>query len=296
MGPAGTAHRVIELTDGRAFEYAEWGDPDGYPVVWHHGGLSSALDAAAAADTAAATGVRLIAPNRPGVGRSDRMPGRTLLDWPTDLRQLLDRIRIERFGVAGWSLGGAFAMAAAARLPDRVGGLVLVASVIPRDWEGMNDEINATDRRFMWLTRVAPPVARAGFAALRTAARRTPRAFTRRATRTMSPAARARLDHPPAWFASAVVEGLRNTGGVVDEYRIFDAPWGFDPGDLTVPVHVFQGADDRLVPLSWGTRLAARVPGSVLTEVPAEGHFLAVGRFDAILGAARRGSGTSGSV
>jgi pimeloyl-ACP methyl ester carboxylesterase len=92
-----------------------------------------------------------------------------------------------------------------------------------------------------------------------------------------------------------VVEGLRNTGGVIDEYRILDAPWGFDPGDLRVPVRLFQGADDRLVPPSWGSRLAARVPGSVLTEVPGEGHFLAVGRFDAVLAAATPGGGKSGA-
>jgi pimeloyl-ACP methyl ester carboxylesterase len=73
------------LADGRTLAYRDWGDPEGFAVVSCHGGLSSGLDAAAAADAARDAGVRLIAPDRPGIGASTRQPGRKLLDWPADV-------------------------------------------------------------------------------------------------------------------------------------------------------------------------------------------------------------------
>ena len=65
---------------------------------------------------------------------------------------------------------------------------------------------------------------------------------------------------------------------MVDEYRAFVAPWGFELEDLSVPVRVFQGTADPLVPESWGRLLADRIPTASLTLFPAEGHFIALTR------------------
>lgn len=88
--------RVCRLADGRRLSYLDLGDPNGLPVVSCHGGLSSRLDVLPSADTARALGVRLLAPDRPGVGGSDRRPERTLLDWPSDVVELTERLGIER--------------------------------------------------------------------------------------------------------------------------------------------------------------------------------------------------------
>ncbi len=56
------------------------------------------------------------------------------------------------------------------------------------------------------------------------------------------------------------------------------APWGFGPEDVTVPVRIFQGAADALVPEAWGRSLAARIPGATITCYPDEGHFIALTR------------------
>jgi pimeloyl-ACP methyl ester carboxylesterase len=56
------------------------------------------------------------------------------------------------------------------------------------------------------------------------------------------------------------------------------APWGFAPEDIAIPVHVFQGEADALVPATWGRGLAPRVPGAGITCYPDEGHFIALTR------------------
>ena len=74
--------------------------------------------------------------------------------------------------------------------------------------------------------------------------------------------------------------GRRNNDsrGGVDEYLAMSAPWGFDPEDVTVPVRIFQGSADALVPEAWGDELARRIPGATITRYPDGGHFIAFTR------------------
>ena len=66
---------TVRLRDGRTVAYAQYGAPDGVVIVNAHGGLACRLDVAAADDAARAAGVRLISPDRPGIGGSDACRG-----------------------------------------------------------------------------------------------------------------------------------------------------------------------------------------------------------------------------
>ena len=82
----------VTLPDGRVLAYEEYGIPTGFPVLSFHGGLSSRLDAAPAHEAAVAKGVRLISPDRPGMGLSTYQPGRRLIDWPADVTHLTEAL------------------------------------------------------------------------------------------------------------------------------------------------------------------------------------------------------------
>ena len=73
---------AVTLPDGRTLAYEEYGDPDGRPVLSFHGGLSSRLDAAPADQAALTLGVRIVSPDRPGMGLSTYQPGRRLSTGP----------------------------------------------------------------------------------------------------------------------------------------------------------------------------------------------------------------------
>jgi len=62
----------------------------------------------------------VIAPDRPGYGLSDFQPERAITDWPADVAETADLLRIGRFSVAGASGGGPYALGCAWRLPGRV--------------------------------------------------------------------------------------------------------------------------------------------------------------------------------
>ena len=84
--------RVLELRDGRTLGYSEFGDPGGAPVLNCHGGLVCRFDVEPCARRARGLGARVISPDRPGVGSSDRKPGRATVDWADDARELLDAL------------------------------------------------------------------------------------------------------------------------------------------------------------------------------------------------------------
>ena len=98
--------RDITLPDGRRLAYAEFGTPDGRPVLYFHGAPSSRLEPLLVGDDAwRAHGLRVIAPDRPGVGLSDFLPKRGFSQWPNDVVALADALGLERFGVIGMSGG-----------------------------------------------------------------------------------------------------------------------------------------------------------------------------------------------
>lgn len=105
------------LLDGRKICHAEFGCPDGMPIIFLHGWPGSCLDAAFFHASAAKHNLRLISPDRPGCGKSDAKPGRTLLEYPDDLVELAAHLDIREFGVLGVSGGGPYAMACAYVLP-----------------------------------------------------------------------------------------------------------------------------------------------------------------------------------
>src|SRR5215831_6537705 len=113
---------AVELHDGRRLAFAEWGDPQGVTVFYFHGSPVSRLDCPDEVVTASSR-VRLLTVDRSGIGGSDVLPRRTLADWPADVVELADALGVDAFAVTGWSAGGPYAAACAARIPARLTGV-----------------------------------------------------------------------------------------------------------------------------------------------------------------------------
>lgn len=272
---AAAADHMVRLSDGRLLSFAQYGEPDGFPILNAHGGLACRLDVASAASVARTCGVRLISPDRPGVGHSDPQPGRTILDWSRDVAELLDQLHIDRFAVMGWSLGGQYAAAVSYALPQRVTRAVIIAGSLPLSDSGAFKRLPTIDRTYIRLSRQAPWCARLCFRAMRLAANRTPQLYGWLAAHDLGAADGAVLKAEGfTTFAHMSREALRQPQGVVEEYRAMARPWGFAPEDIAVPVDIWGGTDDELVDPSWPGELACRIPEANL-HLRAGGHFLA---------------------
>jgi pimeloyl-ACP methyl ester carboxylesterase len=270
-----TTDRVVRLRDGRSMGYAQYGVCDGFPIVNAHGGMACRLDVAAAAPVAENAGVRLISPDRPGIGLSDPRPDRTVTDWARDVAELMDQIDVHRFAVMGWSMGGQYAAAVGHVARHRVTRVALIAGALPLTEPGVFDQLPAMDRVYTRLSQWTPWLARLGFRAMASAARYAPALYGRVAASELGSADAAVLREDGfAGFARMTHEALRKPAGEVEEYRAWMRPWGFAPEDLDVPVDIWVGSEDEFVPRPWSHELVRRIPGATL-NVRAGGHFMA---------------------
>jgi pimeloyl-ACP methyl ester carboxylesterase len=264
---------TVRLPDGRVLAYEDYGVATGFPVLSFHGGLSSRLDAAPAHEAAVAAGVRLISPDRPGIGLSTYQRGRRLTDWPADVAHLTEALGIGKFAVMGWSAGGAYAAICAAVMGERVTAAALLSSAVPLDLYGTTRGLSMEDRVLLVLTRRTPWLASAlmNVSIVNASNARLFRAVMR----TFPPADRSVLTEwgPPDHALSFVREAMRQgTEGCVQDYRIFGAPWGFSLEEIHVPVDIWEGSDDNTGPPGYRAFLKRHIPQATIHLVPGEGH------------------------
>ena len=278
--------RALRLSDGRRLGYAEYGDPSGVPVLIFHGNGGSRLQYIPEIERPP----RYICPERPGFGLSDFQRGRTLLDWPADMAELLASLQLDRVAVVGVSAGGPYALACAFALKE-VYACALVGGALHPDAPVISDELRPQNRRIERLLRVAPWLLRLQFARYARLARRSPARFEakmRDLTAQMGASDRDFLSHPDVWSAVVreEVEGLRagGRGGWWDAV-ILSRPFGFDLEDIRKPVFVWNGSDDRQSPPTAAAYVAHRIPNAELTIIEGGGHTAAYRRWHDVIAA-----------
>ena len=279
--------RLLELDDGRRAGVALYGDPDGAPVFMFHGTPASRITFSFLHDRAAQRGVCIVAPDRPGIGLSDDLPNRGILDYPDDVAAIADALGHATFAVAGWSLGSAYALACADRLGDRVSSVAVVSGMGPLDAEGSLEGFGRTEREALRLTHVAPWLMKPFYRALCTAVRTRPDLALRAIRHSLGTGDRDQLgDDDPRKLTAFLVEACRQgPRGIVLDFRLYTFPWGFGLAGIDVPVHVFHGDDDKTIPARHAQLIADAIPGSTLTMWPGEGHLGFWRHADAVLDA-----------
>jgi pimeloyl-ACP methyl ester carboxylesterase len=274
---------TLELPDGRTLGWAEWGDPEGRPVLYCHGTPGSRLEHPVGEK--ALDGVRLIAVDRPGFGFSAAQPQRRLVDWPLDVTVLVDHLGLERFHVHGVSGGGPYALACARDLPERVQGAAVVCSGAPSDRVDIFDGMSESNHMVFGAARDDPSqlaeMLEAMRAALEGSMNQPPVILD-----DLCAADQACMADPSfaAMLASELREAFRQgTAGPVDDMVLFVSPWGFNPEDITVHVVVAHGDLDVNVPVACGEWLAGTIPSARFLRYADDGHFSLAARSHEVL-------------
>jgi pimeloyl-ACP methyl ester carboxylesterase len=265
--------RSVALADGRSLEVHELGEPDGFPIVYHHGTPGSGTLYA----RWATPGVRLIAYDRAGYGGSTRKHGRAVVDVVADITALADALDLERFATWGLSGGGPHVLACVALCDERLVAAATLAGVGPWNAEGLD-----------WLAGMGEgnleefDLVLAGEEALLPAIERerdnllgvTPAQLREAMAAHLSPTDSAALTADLAEYLHAnIAHAIANSGdGWIDDNLAFVKPWGFELSSIARPVLVLQGGDDLMVPRQHGEWLAANVPGCESRIEDAHGH------------------------
>ena len=287
-----SAAHSLTLPDGRELEYLTGGAADGVPLVHHTGTPSAAVVDPLVWAAAERAGLHLVTYSRPGYGASTPRPAPD--GWPVpiaadaeDTTALLDHLGMGEFVTLGWSGGGPRALACAATLPGRCLAAATLAGVAPADesgpdWtEGMGEE-NVRDFAAAREGRDSyGPIAVDQAATLATVTAADIVASMGDLVDEVDAAALSDEigEAVAASFNHAVAQG---PGGMVEDTLQIVQPWGFDLAAITVPVSVWQGARDRMVPFAHGRWLAAAIPGARAHLFDDEGHISLVRRIDEI--------------
>ena len=263
----GSDARTVDLSDGRRLSYAEYGDADGAPLVFLHGTPGSRLLGALFDGPARRAGVRVLAPDRPGYGRSTPRPTRTLGDAGRVVAAVLDDANAEEAGLVGFSGGGPHALAAARA--DRVRSVDVVAGAVP---PSLRPSPPLTLRLLEALARRAPSLSKGLLGVQAELARRGPSSVV--TAQYTSGGGRGELPDAVAELVRRdFVESLaRRRSGFVTETRLLADPWGFPLDGVECPVRLWHGNEDANVPVEGARRLAARLPSAELAVLDGADH------------------------
>lgn len=272
------ADSSLRLPDGRKLSYAEFGRPDGYPVLYFHGTPSSRLEPLVFAEdeTIARLGLRIIAADRPGMGRSDFQPRRGFSDWPRDVVALANALGLDRFAILGGSGGGPYAAACAAKIPERLRAAVIVSGGwpmnLPEAWDNLTPAVR--------LTRTLASKAPFLLGLMRKVtwgAPMGPRDKTLEWFTAGWPAPdRAVLEQPGRVERLMQVMGEsmhQGTRGPVWDMHLSVREWDFHLDDVRMPLKLFHGEQDRNVPIALVRKVIGGLPSAQLVAYDNEGHW-----------------------
>ncbi|GAB7014040.1 alpha/beta hydrolase [Halolamina salina] len=258
---------TCSTAENRQLAYAEYGDPDGVPVLFLHGTPGSRRLGELFADDAEERGVRLLAPDRPGYGRSEPWLDRSVADAGTYLADLLDDAGVESAGVIGFSGGGAHALALAATRPGRVESVDLVAGTTP---PGVAAETPTPQRVLSGLAGATPRLLGGLFRAQAwLAARRDPSFVLAQYTDDPESVPEAAAETVKADFLDALAD---SRSGAVTEFGNTATTWEIALDDVRADVRVRHGDDDTNVPLVNARRLHERLPSAELHVLDGADH------------------------
>jgi pimeloyl-ACP methyl ester carboxylesterase len=274
------------LADGRGIAFDTVGPEDGVPVFFCHSLFSCRLLPEEAVAAAERHGVRLISPDRPGIGLSDFQQRRAVLDWPRDMAELADRLDIERFRVFGVSAGSAYVLASCVKTPERVERAAIACGLTPVDEAGVVHRIvpKAIDPAVKHSLLVSRFVHRLLIEGMR----RSPERAIESLNKTLPPSDREVLGQPEIskyMIACAVEAARRGLKGWAYDDWVLNEPWGFAPADVpeSIPVDLWWGSEDESVPLAHGEQMAREMPSAILHVREGAGHFGAMfGHLDEI--------------
>ncbi len=271
--------RTLRARDGRQIGFATYGDPEGVPVVYFHGLTSSRLEGALAHAVGLRRNVCIVALDRPGFGLTDLQPGHRISDVADDVALVADALGLEHFSLVGVSTGGPFALATAAKLPERVRALSLISSPAPYNESSTLVGMDIRSRAILvWLPRFAPWLLGPIWRRMARLSDSDPVGLLRLIADTMPSSERRAISSPEIAevFMDAAYESFRSgIDGVVREQRLLASDWGFAIDQIDTPVWLWHGEEDGASPIAMAHWLVARLPKCRAQFLPGRGVVVA---------------------
>lgn len=268
--------QFLTLSNGLKLGYREYGDPRGEVMFYFHGWPSSHVQGSLFDEPAKKHRIRLICPDRPGIGLSDFQPDRELADWPETLTQLAAHVGADNYHVMGWSGGGPYVLVTALRMPKRLLSASIICGAPPLKFLG--------DREMFWLYRVMIqlrhyfPTILGGVLRLGgLAAKGDPQKTVLRWLMKLLGEEDRRVLLLPGIFdvvREATLGALdRGPKNVIADADIYLSEWGFEVSQINFPIHFWHGKQDRNIAWTYTDRIVSLVASANPQWSEIDGHY-----------------------
>ena len=271
--------RFHTTRQGTKLAFHEYGDPGGQPLFFYHG-TGSHIHGMLLHKPAQHYGLRLIAPDRPGVAQSDFRPGWTILEYARNVADIADALGIGSFGAIGISGGGPTLMASAYAIPERLNCVVDLACAMPLYQDpGMVKHLGAMDRLYAELGTHLPlslfeiPFSLLGFMQK---VMKSPKSFAKMFAASLCQADQELFENPDLQylFMRDFQELFRHgaEGPAYDAQTVYK-DWGFHLADIEIHIEVFQGTADIFIPRQFSEYLGRTAKDVRINFIEDQGHF-----------------------
>jgi pimeloyl-ACP methyl ester carboxylesterase len=293
--------QVISVCDGHGehkIAFDVYGAAHGYPIFMMHGTPGSRNGPIPRSSVLYRQGIMLICYDRPGYGESSRNPDRSVTDAAHDVRAIAQELGLTgKFGIVGRSGGGPHALACGALLPDLVSKVAVLVSIAPTDAQDLDWFAGMTPSNIQEYGRAddSPSDLTAELTQRTQKIQQNPEflldflepELTAPDRRIVADLGIRQL------LAETYAEALRyGADGWIDDVLAFRKPWGFELGDITVPVLLWHGSEDQFSPVAHTQWLASRITNAeVEVEIrPGAAHFDAVEVLPKVLARVKAGT------
>ncbi|MBN1155554.1 alpha/beta hydrolase [candidate division KSB1 bacterium] len=272
-------NEVFELPDGRKLGYAVYGDPEGQPVLSFHGIPGSRLQRVPNLMFLQSLSICLYSIDRPGIGLSSAKEDRSVLDWSYDVENFCLGLNIDQFSVVGISGGAPYALACAFRLYRSIRHVALISGLAPID---VPSNLKELDPRLKFIFKIADrhPKLLSGYLSI------VYRFFKNKPGDAFNffmshlPESDQRIFDSPEiiqMFKTDIAEAFRQgSDGVVNELTTLLRPWGFNVSEIKLPIHIWHGTADSIVPFHLFHYMTRNVHSVIPHVIDNGGHFFVV--------------------
>ncbi len=272
------------LRDGRNLQYAEFGDPQGKPVIHIHGALGCRYERYPDDILTKKLGVRLIVPDRPGYGLSGHTPGHGYLDFADDLLELIDHLDIQRCSIMGLSVGAIYGSAFAYKTPDRLRSIAMISSTPPfrsfADFEG----VPASLKLLMAFSKYLPTAANMVAEIAIINACKNPKKFLDNIPVCTSDRAIFSRPSLKKHFEECLLAGSRDCHtGFVQDILLSAESWPFPVENILKKIDFWHGSEDTHSPIGRIMPVIDAVPNKRFHKIQGGGHFLIYDHWQEIL-------------
>lgn len=268
----------ITLSDGRILGYAEYGDSLGYPIFYFHGGQESRLSSIFMDSTARELGVRIISPDRPGIGMSTFQEKRQFVDWGYDIVQLADSLRLSNYSVFGLSGGAPHVLSCVLADSSRIKIASIISGAAPYDYKGTLKGMWFPVKLIHWFAswksdKQLRKFVQNDFDSLVNKPEKRIKQFQKYLPK---PDKKLMTENPK--YGWEFIEGSKESyrqgiEAVVQEWKLYVKDWQMELKSIHLPINLWYGSADKMAPINRGKYYNKILPASKLNIINNEGHF-----------------------